>query len=988
MLTIVKKLFGTKNERELKRLWPLVAKINETWESLKNLRNEDFPKKTEDFIQRVKEGESLDEIMIEAYALVKEACRRLLGKKWLVCDIEITWDMVPFDCQLLGAIVLHEGKIAEMKTGEGKTLVATMPLYLNALTKRGVHLVTVNDYLARRDREWMGPIYEFLGLSVGCIQMGMTPEERKPQYNCDITYGTNNEFGFDYLRDNMVLRWEDKVQRGHYYAIIDEVDSILIDEARTPLIISGPVEATEKRFDTLTPAVRELYNRQTILVNRIVEEAKRLLKEGKEKEAGIKFLQAKRGSPKNTQLLKAEREAEIKKLIEKTELEFLRDKKFHLIDEELYYVTDEKDHTIRLTEIGEKFLCERFKDPNFFVIPDLDAELKRVDSDEKLSPREKVFYKEKVFENYAKKSERLEAIRALLKAFDHFKRDVDYIIQDGKVVIVDEFTGRLMPGRRFSDGIHQALEAKEGVRVQEETQTFATITLQNYFRMYEKLAGMTGTAATEAQEFYHIYKLDVVEIPTNKPVRRIDYPDIIYKTKTEKFKAIIDEIEKWHKVGRPILVGTTSVETSEILSRMLKRRGINHEVLNARHHQREAEIVAKAGRKYAVTIATNMAGRGTDIKLEPGVVKGEECYINSPNGGRCSYWEEEPGRCLKECPCGLYIIGTERHEARRIDNQLRGRSGRQGDPGSSRFFLSLEDDLMRLFGSDRMVEIMERFGQKEMEPLQHPLVSKAIANAQKRVEIRNFEIRKHLLEFDDVMNKQREVIYHLRDQYLKGENLKEAFMESAQFVIDELLGKYANDKDPALWNWNGLKGEFGLIFLADFSISESEITKMKREVLKEKLLQIAEERFNQRKEEIGEAFTDFFRYVFLRSIDTHWRDHLYSIDLLREGINWVAYGQKDPLLEYKQESFSLFQETLASFHRESLTIFFRAEIETREKGKPRPPLRAYKPVLTATPGERPIEEKVSVRTSPRVGRNDPCPCGSGKKYKKCCGKNL
>lgn len=989
MLAVIKKIFGgTKNERELKRLWPLVEKINEVWESFKNLRDEDFPKKTEDFIKRVKDGESLDGLMIEAYALVKEACRRLLGKKWLVCDIEITWDMVPFDCQLLGAIVLHEGKIAEMKTGEGKTLVATMPLYLNALKKRGVHLVTVNDYLARRDREWMGPVYEFLGVSVGCIQMGMSPEERKVQYGCDITYGTNNEFGFDYLRDNMVLRWEDKVQRGHYYAIIDEVDSILIDEARTPLIISGPVAASERRFDNLTPAVRELYNRQTVLVNRLVEEAKRLLKEGKEKEAGIKFLQAKRGSPKNTQLLKAERETEIKRLIEKTELEFLRDKKFPLIDEELYYVTDEKDHTIRLTEIGEKFICERLKDPNFFLLPDLDTELKKVDRNEKLSPREKIFEKEKVFENYAKKNEKLEALRALLKAFDHFKKDVDYIVQEGKVVIVDEFTGRLMPGRRFSDGIHQALEAKEGVRVQEETQTFATITLQNYFRMYEKLAGMTGTAMTEATEFMHIYKLDVIEIPTNKPVRRIDYPDIIYKTKNEKFKAIIDEIEKWHKVGRPILVGTTSVETSEVLSRLLRRRGINHEVLNARHHQREAEIVAKAGRKYAVTIATNMAGRGTDIKLEPGVVKGERCYINSPEGGKCSYWEEEPGRCLKECPCGLYIIGTERHEARRIDNQLRGRSGRQGDPGSSRFFLSLEDDLMRLFGSDRMVEIMERFGQKEMEPLQHPLVTKAIANAQKRVEMRNFEIRKHLLEFDDVMNKQREVIYHLRDQYLKGEDLKNAFLESASFVIDELLAKYTSEKDPTEWSWNELRGEFGLIFFVDFSIPEEEIPKMKREILKEKLLQIAETRFEQRREELQEKFTDFFRFVFLRTIDNRWRDHLYSIDLLREGINWVAYGQKDPLLEYKQESFNLFQETLASFHRESLTLFFRAEIETEEKGRPKVPLRAYKPVLTATPGEQPVPEKVPVKVSPRVGRNEPCPCGSGKKYKKCCGKNI
>ncbi len=988
MLTLIKKIFGTKNERELNRLWPIVSQINEIWESLKSLKDEDLPKKTEGFIQRIKEGESLENILPEAYALVKEACRRLLGKKWSVCDIEITWDMVPFDCQLLGAVVLHEGKIAEMKTGEGKTLVATMPLYLNALTKRGVHLVTVNDYLAKRDREWMGPVYELLGLTVGCIQMGMTPEERKPQYNCDITYGTNNEFGFDYLRDNMVLRWEDKVQRGHYYAIIDEVDSILIDEARTPLIISGPVEATEKRFDNLTPAIRDLYRTlQTPLVNRLVDEARRLLKEGKEKEAGIKFLQARRGSPKNKQLLKAEQDPKVKRLIASTELEFLRDKKFHLIDEDLYYVTDEKDHTIHLTKRGEEFLTTRLKDPDFFVVPDLDAERRKIEADEKLSAREKTFYKEKLLENYAKKMEKLEAIHALLKAFDHFEKDVDYIIQEGKVVIVDEFTGRLMPGRRFSDGIHQALEAKEGVRVQEETQTFATITLQNYFRMYEKLAGMTGTAATEAQEFYHIYKLDVVEIPTNQPVRRVDYPDIIYKTKNEKYKAILDEIERWHQVGRPILVGTTSVEVSEVISRMLKRRGINHEVLNARYHQREAEIVAKAGRKGAVTIATNMAGRGTDIKLEPGVVKGEICYINSPNGGRCAYWEEEPGRCLADVPCGLYIIGTERHEARRIDNQLRGRSGRQGDPGSTRFFLSLEDDLMRLFGSDRVIGIMERFGQKEMEPLEHPLVSRAIANAQKRVEMRNFEIRKHLLEFDDVMNKQREVIYRLRDEYLKGEDLKGAFLESASFVIDEMIAKYTTDKYPENWQWDDLRGEFGLIFLTDFVISSEEIPKMKREILREKLLQIACERFEHRRQELQEKFADFFRYIFLRTIDARWRDHLYGIDLLREGINWVAYGQKDPLLEYKQESFAMFKETLASFHRESLTLFFRVVVTTEEKRKPNLPLVAYKPTLTATPGEKPMEEKTPATTTPRIGRNVPCPCGSGKKYKKCCGRN-
>ncbi|MEO0084594.1 MAG: preprotein translocase subunit SecA, partial [candidate division WOR-3 bacterium] len=668
---LLAKFIGTKDERELKRLWPIVDEINRIWESYKNLDQSDFPKKTEDFINRIKDGESLDAILPEAFALVKETCRRLLGKKWLVCDIETTWNMVPFDVQLIGAIVLHQGKIAEMKTGEGKTLVATMPLYLNALTKRGVHLVTVNDYLARRDREWMGPIYEFLGLSVGCIQQGMSSEERKPHYNADITYGTNNEFGFDYLRDNMVLRFEDKVQRGHYYAIVDEVDSILIDEARTPLIISGPVEASTKSFDGLAPLVKRVYQSQTVLVNRIVEEAEALLKANQEYEAGIKLLQARRGMPKNKRLLKIEQEEGVKKLIERVELDFIRDKRFHEIDDELYFVIDEKNHTIDLTEKGRQAIAPN--DSSAFVLPDLSTELAKIDQDPKLTPKEKVYEKERAYEQYARQSEKLHNFQALLKAYTLFEKDVDYIVSDGKVIIVDEFTGRLMPGRRFSDGLHQALEAKEGVRVQEETQTLATITLQNYFRLYEKLAGMTGTAATEATEFWQIYKLDVVSIPTNEPVRRIDYPDVVYKTRREKYNAILDEIEKWHKLNRPILVGTTSVEVSETLSRMLRRRGINHQVLNAKYHQKEAEIVALAGQPGAVTIATNMAGRGTDIKLGKGVVKGEGCYLNIPSGGSCEYWEAEPGRCLREVPCGLYIIGTERHEARRIDNQLRGR---------------------------------------------------------------------------------------------------------------------------------------------------------------------------------------------------------------------------------------------------------------------------------------------------------------------------
>jgi len=997
---IMGKIFGTKTDREMKRLWPMVDQINAEFEKLKSLPDSQLPKMTEDFYNRFEDGESLDSIMPEAFALVKEVCRRLVGKKWVVRGIEMTWNMVPFDVQLIGAIVLHEGKITEMRTGEGKTLVATMPMYLNGLTKRGVHLVTVNDYLASRDREWMGPIYETLGLTIGCIQQGMDPQERKPHYNADITYGTNNEFGFDYLRDNMCIQFEDKVQRGHYYAIVDEVDSILIDEARTPLIISGPVEASDKGFDNLTPLVRRAYQSQSLLVNRLVEEGEQLFKQEKFSEAGKKLLQARRGSPKNTRLMKIEQEEGVKKLIERTELGYIRDKKMHELDEELYFAIDEKSNTIDLTEKGRQTLSPN--DPNLFILPDLSLEIQKTEHDEKLTPKEKIYEKEKAYERYAKKSETLHNFQALLKAYTLFEKDVDYIIQDNKVVIVDEFTGRLMPGRRFSDGLHQALEAKEGVRVQSETQTFATITIQNYFRMYEKLAGMTGTAMTNASEFFSTYKLDVVEIPTNAPVRRIDYPDMIFKTRREKYNAVLDEIEKWHKTGRPILVGTTSVDVSETLSRILRRRGINHQVLNAKYHQKEAEIISDAGKKGAVTIATNMAGRGTDIKLEKGVVAGEGCYVVEYTGGTCKKWEEE-GNCKDDVPCGLYIVGTERHEARRIDNQLRGRSGRQGDPGSSRFFLSLEDDLMRLFGSERLAALMDRFGVKEMEPIQNPLVSRALENAQKRVESRNFEIRKHLLEYDDVMNRQREVIYNMRDQVLKGENLIELYDDAVDNVINQLIGKYAASKYPDEWDWDGLKSEFGLVFLTDFSVSDNEMNQIKPDTLTEALQNIAQERYQQRENELGkELFSELAKAVFLRIIDTKWRDHLYALDILREGISLVAYGQKDPLIEYKQESFKMFDEMMNDFNKEAISLLFRAQVQTTDRKVASKPVHAYKPEITRSgiaPAQeskneyQPSQAKVGANMPQRnakakVGRNDPCPCGSGKKYKKCCGMNI
>lgn len=983
-------IFGTKNDRELKRLWRRVEEINAVYEQLTD--SENLPARTEELKRRVADGEPLDELLPEAFALVKLACRRLVGKSWPVVDTMQTWNMVPFDVQLIGGVVLHEGKIAEMRTGEGKTLVATMPLYLAALEGKGAHLVTVNDYLARRDREWMGPVLESLGLTVGCIQAGMDPEERKPQYQADVTYGTNNEFGFDYLRDNMVGRIEDKVQRGHHYAIVDEVDSILIDEARTPLIISGPVESEDKGYDRLTPLVRRLFTRQNLLVNSIVDEGERLMREGKMDEAARKFLQARRGAPKHKRLAKVEREEGVKRAVDRLDLVYLRDKRYHEIDDELYFVIDEKDNSINLTDKGRAELAP--DDPNAFTLPDLSEELGSIDRDETLSAKEKAFRKEQAYQRYAQKSDLLHSFQSLLKAFSLFERDVDYVVQDGRVIIVDEFTGRLMPGRRFSDGLHSALEAKEGVSVQGETQTFATITLQNYFRMYRRLAGMTGTAMTSAAEFWGTYKLDVVAIPTNEPVRRIDYGDIVYMTRKAKYDAVLDEIERWHKVGRPILVGTTSVEVSEVISRMLRRRGINHEVLNAKQHQREATVIAGAGQAGAVTIATNMAGRGTDIKLGPGVVKGVKCYLVSGDG-RCEYWEAEPGRCEKEVPCGLYIIGTERHEARRIDNQLRGRAGRQGDPGSSRFYLSLEDDLMRLFGSERVAAIMDRFGAKSDEPIEHPLVTRAIENAQRRVETRNAEIRRHLLEYDDVMNRQREVVYRLRDDVLARPDLTAVYEQMADGLVEELVrrttgtGKYPDD-----WDWDGLHAELQLTLLGDIEVSDDEKSRMTPARLRELLTDLTRRRYIERRTELGDALmSDLCRYVFLRTLDSKWRDHLYALDMLREGISLRAYGQKDPLVEYKQESFRLFGEMMAELYKEALAVTFRAQVQTAppRRAAARPAVRAYKPAAESA-GEESSGAEASTpaqvrRSVPKVGRNDPCPCGSGRKYKKCCGRD-
>ncbi|MEN3044505.1 MAG: preprotein translocase subunit SecA [Candidatus Hydrothermales bacterium] len=982
---IFKKIFISRNERVIRKIWPTVKKVNEIYKTYHNLKSEDLIKKTEEFTNRIKEGEPDIDILPEAFALVKEACRRLVGKRWKITGIDYEWDMIPFDVQIIGAVVLHQGKIAEMATGEGKTLVATMPLYLNSIigrarglkgdkrflvngSPRGInHLVTVNDYLAKRDREWMGPVYEMLGLEVGVIQSGMEPQERKPEYNRDITYGTNNEFGFDYLRDNMVFRKDDKVQRGHIYAIVDEIDSILIDEARTPLIISGPVDRTSNYlYKQMKPYVERIVKKQTLLINNILHEAEISLKNNNIEEAAKKILLAKKGAPKSRKLFKLLQEPDILKITEKIELELLKEKKLREFESELFYVIDEKSNNVDLTEKGRREFLGI--DRELFLLPDLSVELSKIDRDNTLSSREKFYEKEKIIREYSEKSEKIHAIKQLLKAYSLFEKDDEYVVMDGKVIIVDEFTGRLMPGRRWSDGLHEAIEAKEGVEIQRETQTLATITIQNYFRMYEKLAGMTGTAITEAQEFWEIYKLDVISIPTNKPVIRVDLPDIIFKTKKEKYQAVIDEIKKNFKIGRPVLVGTTSVEVSELLSRMLKREGIPHHVLNAKYHQQEAEIVSRAGQKYAVTIATNMAGRGTDIKLGEGV--------------------RELG--------GLYIIGTEKHEARRIDRQLRGRSGRQGDPGTTKFFLSLEDDLLRLFGSDKVKELMERFGKKDEGPIESKLVTKALETAQKRVEMQNFEIRKRLLEYDDVMNKQREVIYGLRNEILEGEDMKELILnEYVTDLIEELTEKYLKDEHKEEWNTNEFLSELYYHFLSDFSEIEN---LEEKEKIKEFILKRIKELYEAREQIFGkERMRELERAALLFTLDTAWREHLYSLDNLREGIYLRAYGQRDPLLEYKQEAYKMFDELLRRIRNETIHRIFHSRIVEAERRLDVSKLRELRPELVRSLSVLKENNDKDIKTVsqnltykreiPKVGRNDPCPCGSGKKYKKCHGKN-
>ncbi len=885
---LIKKIVGSKNERELKRIQPIVQRINQIEPQIVPLSDDQLRAKTSGFRERIDRGELLEEILPEAFAVVREAARRTLGERH-------------FDVQLIGGIVLHEGKIAEMATGEGKTLVATLPAYLNTLKGEGVHIVTVNDYLAKRDSEWMGAIYRLLGLSVGVILHELNDEERQKAYGCDITYGTNNEFGFDYLRDNMKFSIEDYVQRDLNYAIVDEVDSILIDEARTPLIISGPAEeSTDKYYK----------------INRIIPS----LKQGND------------------------------------------------------YQLEEKSHTAFLTEEG------------IFHV-------------------EKLLHVENLYD--PRNIETLHHVNQGLRAHTLFKRDVDYVVKDGQVVIVDEFTGRLMPGRRWSDGLHQAVEAKENVRIENENQTLATVTFQNYFRMYRKLAGMTGTADTEAAEFRKIYNLDVVVIPTNMPLIRTNYPDVIYKSEEEKFRAAAREIEELHRSGRPVLVGTISIEKSEGLSHLLKKRGIPHNVLNAKHHEREAEIVAQAGRVGAVTLSTNMAGRGTDILLGGNLKFLAKTMVDEKADGEAIQKASEKALAIvqkeKEKVIqlgGLHVLGTERHEARRIDNQLRGRSGRQGDPGSSRFYLSLEDDLLRIFGSERISSIMDRLGIEEDQPIEHRLVTKAIENAQRRVEAHNFEIRKHLLEYDNVMNQQREVIYSQRREVLTGEDLKDSVMEMIEEQVEGIVDLYADEKaHPEDWDLKGLQDVVYQQFSFRWAVPSEEkagTTRFRdglnRERLKELLLQRAKDVYQKKEEEFGEATLRYLeKVIMLQSVDYHWKDHLLAVDQLKEGIGLRGYGQKDPRIEYQKEAYQMFIEMLDRIKKDTVEKLFAVQIAKEEEVKEMKAERKQTFILSrgeaaqSAGGETEDGKGVTVRREgKKVGRNDPCPCGSGKKYKKCC----
>ncbi len=1062
-------VFGTRHEREQKRVQPIVDEINAHGERLRALSDADLQAQTAKFRETIAEqtaelsakiaelkarkhaaadaaareaidheltgptgqggleaeyraavSEILDELLPEAFATVREAARRLVGTQVSVTGQELTWDMVHYDVQLIGGIQLHLGRIAEMATGEGKTLVATLPLYLNALPGRGAHLVTVNSYLARRDSQWMGHLFRWLGLTVGCLddtEPG-TPQ-RRAAYNCDITYGTNNEFGFDYLRDNMVVALEQRVQRQHVYAIVDEVDSVLIDEARTPLIISGPVgNDGDVQYAEHNTAVARLVRRQTELVNDLVAKGEKALEAGDKDAAALNFYKARMGSPKNKRLLKVMQETGVKQMILTQELAHLADRKlsaakqeFRDIEEDLLYVLDEKGHSVHLTDKGVDFLSPRAHDE--FVLPDISTVVGTIERDHEMDAAKKLEARRAIEAEYAVKSEKLNIVHQLLRAHALYEKDVNYVVQDGQVLIVDEFTGRTMPGRRWSEGLHQAVEAKEGVQVKGETQTLATITIQNYFRLYEKLAGMTGTAETEETEFFQIYGLEVSVIPTNKPIVRDDRQDLVYKTRREKYNGIVEETRRLHGLGFPVLVGTTSVEASETLSRLFQRAGLPHNVLNAKYHQREAEIVALAGQPGAITIATNMAGRGTDIKLGAGVRESKPSVVKDVDGKDVDVTEIG----------GLHIVGSERHESRRIDRQLRGRAGRQGDPGSSQFFLSLEDDLMRLFGSDRIARLMDGLGAQEGEVLTHSLITRSIEQAQKRVELQNFQSRKRLLDYDDVMNQQREVIYSLRSFALEGgEELKgEAEKMVAAAVSRRVETALAEYEDVLEWDVELLRQDLLMQYLLRVPCWEPDGT---RPASVSEAMTVtsdaAVQAFHDKLASLKEYGSRLLSLVMLNVLDEKWKDHLYDLDQLRAAIGYRSWGQKDPLVEYKQEAFTMFEDLMRDIQHTLAERFLKVQLMFEEPPRPQPlaPVtvtgstsaagpasfdamgvaaeptvvgagRGVKSLSTATPavvtGAGAPRDGASGGEFGAVGRNDPCPCGSGKKYKKCHG---
>lgn len=1088
---LLKMFFGTKSDKDRKEIEPYVNKIKEIYPQIEQLSNdelrahsaalqaavaayiaddeaqitdlkaklenmetsldekEEISRKIDHLTEEIdrKIEEKLDEILPEAFAIMKDTARRftqnsevvvtatdfdrdlaaekdfvriegdkaIYSNSWTAGGNKITWDMIHYDCQLFGGVVLHKGKIAEMATGEGKTLVATLPVFLNALAKKGVHMVTVNDYLARRDSEWMGPLYQFHGLSVDCIDKHKpNSAARRKAYMADITFGTNNEYGFDYLRDNMSISPDDLVQRKHHFAIVDEVDSVLIDDARTPLIISGPVpKGDDQMFEQYRGSVENLFNLQRNLVTQLLADAKRLISEGKTEEGSILLYRAHKGLPKYKPLIKFLSEPGMKAMMLKTENIYMQDNNRRMpeIVDDLYFVIDEKLNSVELQDKGHEALSRSVGEDGFFVLPDIGSCIADIEK-ENISGEEKAAKKDAVLNDYAIRSERVHTVNQLLKAYSMFEKDVEYVVIDNKVKIVDEQTGRILEGRRYSDGLHQAIEAKERVKVEAATQTFATVTLQNYFRMYHKLAGMTGTAETEASEFWNIYKLDVVVIPTNRPVIRDDKDDLIYRTKREKYAAVIEEIDALIKQGRPVLVGTTSVEISELLSRMLKLRGIKHNVLNAKQHQLEAQIVAEAGQTGQVTIATNMAGRGTDIKLSPEV----------------------------KAAGGLAIIGTERHESRRVDRQLRGRAGRQGDPGSSQFYVSLEDNLMRLFGSERIAKLMDRMGLKEGEVIQAGMMSRAIERAQRKVEENNFGIRKRLLEYDDVMNSQREVIYTQRRHALYGErievDLNNIMMDFAQTFVEE-----NGDMDFEEFKFNMIRQvavqpsfDEATYKAANKAMLTGMVVKDFQEAYKRRINSVATTAYPVIKrvyEEQGDKFeniyipiTDGFRgynvpvnlkkayesqckevfkcfstIVVLTTIDENWKDHLREMDQLRQSVQNATYEQKDPLLIYKFESFNLFSKMLEKVNREILSTLFKAMIPIREnqQSAPQEPVKPQRTDMSrmqtsrmeaaAAAGQGDKSKPAPIHVDKKVGRNDPCPCGSGKKYKHCHGRN-